>query len=178
MKLATLFIMLISSSLFVNAQQRPGRWLEDGKPVSDSDWSKASNGFGAQLIVVEDPQGFMELWNKPDFPNITTPTQIRRKQQFGAFILFAGCKAGSDGHCNAVVSFKIVDPKGRVIAERPNQIVWNGEELEPRTTYMGKAVLGLTFSTAETNGIYTIRASVQDKNAPSILDLKTTIELK
>ena len=178
MKLATLLILIISSALASSAQQRPGRWLSDGKPTPDSDWSKASNGFGAQLIVVDDPKGFVELWNRPEFPNITTATKIHRKQQFGAFILFAGCKGGNDGHCNAVVSFKIEDPKGKVIAERPNQTVWNGEVLDPRTTYMGKAVLGIAFSAAEINGTYTIRALVQDKNAPATLELKSTVELK
>ena len=178
MKALNLFVFLILSVSIGAAQQRPGRWLVDGQPGHDTHWSKASNGFGAQLIVVDDPKRFIDLWNKPEFPNITTAAVIHRKQQFGVFILFVGCKTGKDSMCNAVVSFKVEDPKGKVIAEKTNQTVWNGEQLDPRTIYMGKAVLGLAFSGAEIDGSYTIRALVQDKNAPATLDLKTTIELK
>ena len=178
MKASNLFIILILSVSIGAAQQRPGRWLVDGQTGPDTDWSKASNGFGAQLIVVDDPKGFIELWNKPEFPNITTASVIHRKQQFGIFILFVGSRTGKDNMCNAVVLFKVEDPKGKVIVEKSNQTVWNGEELDPRTIYMGKAVLGLAFSNAEIDGPYTIRALVQDKNAPAAIDLKTTIELK
>ena len=174
--LGVLALTLLWTSLA--SGQRPGQWLADGKPTADSDWSKASNGFGAQLIVVGDPKAFLEMWNKPEQPDIKVADSVVRGQQFGGFILFAGCKAGSDGNCNTTVDFSILGPDGKVMARRLNQVVYSEAELDRKTTYLGKAILGMRLSDASSLGRYTIIATVSDKNAPATLELKTTVELK
>jgi hypothetical protein len=160
------------------AQQRPSGWLVDGKREPDSDWSKSSNGFGAQLIVVGDPKAFVEMWSKPEKPNIETAKSIARGQQFAVFILFAGCKAGVDGSCDTTVSYYVSEPDGKTLAERHNQIVWAGPELDKRTTYLGKAALGLKFTENNPVGVYVIKAIVSDKYSSATLELKATVELK
>lgn len=176
-----LFRLLFISFLLiygVSAQERPGRWLVDGKPTADSDWSKAKNGFGAQLIVVGDPKAFIEMWNRPEQPDIHTAKEVTKGQQFGAFIIFVACRAGKNGDCDAAVDFTVVGPDGKTVAERPNQIIWNGPPLDSKTMYMGKAVLGLKLTERNTPGKYTILAKVADKNAPASFELKYEVELK
>ena len=170
--------LLVISACNAQAQARPGKWLLEGKAAPDSNWSKSANGFGAQLIVVGDPRAFLEMWSKPETPDIKPAEEVSRGQQFAAVILFVGCKAGSDGNCNALVNYKVIDPDGKVIAERPDQIIWNQKELDKRTTYLGKAILGLRLSDKNPNGTYTIQAVVSDKNAPAEFELTQTIKLK
>lgn len=178
MKILKILLLLFLLMTGISAQDRPGRWLVDGKPATDSDWSKAKNGFGAQLIVVGDPRAFMEMWNRPEKPDIHTAKEVTKGQQFGAFIIFVSCRAGRNGNCDAAVDFTVVGPDGKTVVRRPNQIIWNGPPLDRKTTYLGKAVLGLSLTERSPLGKYAIIAAVSDKNAPASFELRYEVELK
>lgn len=177
MKIAKLLLIFLLPIVGISAQEKSGRWLVDGKPAEDSEWSKAKNGFGAQLIVVGDPRAFMEMWNRPEQPNIQPAKTVTQEQQFGAFIIYVNCRAGKDGNCNATVDFTVLGPNGKEVAERPNQIIWNGPPMDSKTMYMGKAVLGLRLSERNSPGKYKIFATVSDKNAAASFDLSYEVEL-
>src|SRR5262245_28756560 len=176
MKIFSCILLAFVLTSVACGQNRPGRWLENGKPAPQSDDLKSENGFGAQIIVVHDPKAFMEMWNKPDFPNIETAKEVGRNEQVAAFILWSGCAAGHDGRCNS--SFKVIGPDGKVVAEKADEVLWKDTPLDPRETYVAHAALSIKFGSQDKSGNYVVTALVSDKNALASFELRTSIEVK
>src|ERR1700754_1963116 len=97
------------------------RAMEQGENTSAR---KSVNGFGAHLFLVEKPKEFLELWEKSWTPHIDTISAIKAKQQFGAFILFTGCRPDSRGRCDCEVDFDVYKPDGKLFVERKGQELW------------------------------------------------------
>src|SRR6266550_4672721 len=105
---AILFLVLLVTG------SASGQWKNGDKRAEDTPESKSVDGFGGHLIIVENPREIMEEWLKPETPNITIATDVRRGVLFGAFVLFAGCKPDARGLCNAEVDYTIYKPDGRL----------------------------------------------------------------
>ncbi len=174
---ATFLLTIVTSSLSCAQDQRRG-WKKDGIPTTNTADRKAENGFGAAVIVVEDPKGFVERWYKPDFPDFETVKEVQPSVEIGAFIMFAGCKPGSDGKCDTTVDYALISPDGKVIGDSLNQIVWNGNPPPTANTHISKASMILKFRESNKLGEYKLRAVVYDKNAKISLSLETQFELK
>jgi hypothetical protein len=96
------------------------QWAKNGVTAEDQPDRKSLNGFGAHLIVVHDPQKFIEDWKKPETPHIDNRSTVKRGEMMAAIILFAGCKADG-GVCDAEVDYAIYKPDGSLYAERKGQ---------------------------------------------------------
>jgi hypothetical protein len=172
--LAFLMFTLLSSSC---ASER-GRWLTNGMPIGDEANTKALHGFGAQLIIVDDPKAFVEMWDKPDFPHTDTLKQLRRNHQAGAFVLFAGCTPSSEGKCDVVADYNLLGPNGNVRGASSDSIVWNQLAPPKENTQRSLGALLIELGTVDPDGTYTVKAVVRDRNAKTALDLEDTFELR
>jgi hypothetical protein len=176
-----LFILLLLINLFVQiscSQQKPGKWLDNGNPIADGPDHKAVNGFGVHVILVEDPKAFMEIWRKPEFPDIKTVKVARGGVPIAAFVLFAGCTPGSNGTCDTSVDYIVINPKGNVIGEKKDQILWSEAPPPKENTQAGKASLTFTFNDGNPTGEYTVRAVAKDRNADISLEVETKVEFR
>src|ERR1041384_43747 len=86
-----LFVLLLAAS------PAYAQWKANDEHAEDTPDRKAVNGFGGQLIVVENPRAFIQEWLKPETPKIKSATNVKRGDALGAFVLFAGCKIDAQG---------------------------------------------------------------------------------
>lgn len=156
----------------------PSQWKENGQAVADTAEHKSVNGFGGQLLVVKDPQAFINEWLKPETPHIDVATNVKRGEIYGAFILFAGCRPDAKGICNAEVDYMLYKPDGSLYDERKGQPLWKEPAPPTANTQLSSAILGFRIETNDPSGEYTVKARVSDLNARISFDLETKFRVK
>jgi len=153
------------------------QWKKEDQRTPDTADRKSVNGFGAHLIIVENPQAFIEEWQKPETPKIDPVSEVKRGVLMGAFVLFAGCKPDAQGRCNAEVDYSVYSPDGTSYAERKNQPLWN-EAAPPKTVIqLSRAILGVRMEQNDPVGDYKVKAKVKDLNAQISFELETKFRL-
>lgn len=155
-----------------------GQWQKDGGPAADAADRKAVNGFGAHLLVVHDPQKFIEDWQKPDTPRIDNLAAVKRGEMMAAIILFAGCKPDARGVCNAEVDYRIYKPDGKTYGEQKGQPVWKEPPPPAPNIQLARALLGFRIEQRDPSGEYSVRAKVRDLNAGVSFELETKFRVE
>jgi hypothetical protein len=164
---ATLIVVLVlSSAALAQSQKAP----ENGTETTEK---KSVNGFGAFLIVVEDPQALFDEWQKPGTPNVKTVSEVKRDVLIGAFVIFGGCKPDARGVCNSEVTYTIYNPDGSVLGEKKDQPLWKEPAPPVQNSQLGKAVLALRLSDDAPAGDYLVKAKVSDLNAKISFEVQT-----
>jgi len=138
---------------------------------------KSVKGFGGHLIVVEKPQEFVQEWLKPETPNITPASLVKRDEPLGAFVLFAGCKRNSSDQCNSEVDYTVYKPDGNVYVERRGLELWKGQAPPAPNIQLSKAILFLKIGKDDPPGDYRVKAKVHDLNADIAFELETKFRL-
>ena len=154
------------------------RWKKGDEPVPDTADRKSVRGFGGHLIVVADPQKFMEDWQKPEMPHIEPVKETKRGELLGAFVLFAGCTTDTQGKCNAEVDYAFYRPDGKLVGERKNQPLWKEAAPPVPNIQLSRAILGIRLEAADPLGEYIVKAKVSDLNAQVSFELETKFSLK
>ena len=167
------FILILFGNAIVFAQSTKGN-----ERTADSSDRKSVGGFGGHLIVVENPQAFIEQWLKPETPNITTVTSVDRGVLIGAFVLFAGCKPNAQRICNSEVDYMVYKPDGTLYAERKKQPLWKDEPPPTPNIQLSSAILAFRFEKNDPPGEYKVKAKVSDLNAEISFELETIVRLK
>lgn len=80
MKILLAVLVIVFANVMVSAQANQG-----DEKAADTSERKSVNGFGGHLIVVENPRGFIEEWQKPQTPNIKPAKDVTRGKVIGAF---------------------------------------------------------------------------------------------
>ncbi len=170
--IAALMTLLLFGGTLATAQ-----WKKGDERTPDTLDRKSVNGFGAHLLIVENPRAFIEEWQKPETPKIDPVSQVKRGILLGAFVLFAGCKPDAQGRCNAEVDYTVYKPDGSVYAERKEQPLWN-ETAPPGTNIqLSNAILGIRMEPNDPVGDYKVKAKVADLNAQISFELETKFRL-
>ena len=154
------------------------QWKKGDKRLEDTADRKSLNGFGAHLLVVQDPQGFIEEWAKPQTPKINLATKVKRGESIGVLILFAGCKPNAQGECSSEVDYLIFKPDGSVYVERKSEPLWKEKAPPVPNIQLGRAILGLQMEPDDPAGEYRVKAKVYDLNADISFELETKFNLK
>ena len=173
MKIILAMLVITLANVMVSAQ-----WKKGDEKVEGTSERKSVNGFGAHLIIVEDPKGFIEEWSKPQTPNIKPVRDVKRGKVIGAFVLFAGCKPDSVGICNSEVDYVVIKPDGNVYAERKGQPLWNEQAPPAKNIQLSKAILGIRMEPEDPAGEYKVRAKGSDLNAGITFELETKFRLQ
>lgn len=173
MKIILTILLLVLANVSVSAQ-----WQKGDEKVADTPDRKSVNGFGAHLLIIEDPKGFIEEWVKPKIPKIDPVTEAKRGKVLGAIILFAGCKTDTAGACNAEVDYLILKPDGSVYAERKAQPLWKEEAPPGRNIQLGRALVAIRIEPKDPAGEYIVKAKVSDLNADITFELETKFRVK
>jgi len=170
--LAAIVLILITSSVAHT------QWKKDGKAVEDTLDRKSVGAFGGQLLVVRNPKAFIDDWQKPEMPQINPVSIVQRGELLGAFVLFAGCKADTQGACNSEVAYFLYRPDGSLYAEMKDQPLWKEKAPPSANTQLGRAILGIRMEKDDPAGDYIIKAKVSDLNAAISFELETKIRLQ
>jgi hypothetical protein len=151
---------------------------EGGERIPDSADRKSVNGFGGHLLIVENPQAFVEEWQKPETPRIDPVSQVKRGVQLGAFVLFAGCKPDAQNQCNSEVDYTIYKPDGTIYGERKAQPLWKETAPPQGIIQLSSAILGIRMEEKDPVGDYRVKAKVVDLNAKISFELETKLRLQ
>jgi hypothetical protein len=174
MKTITALMMLV----LLGGTVATAQWKKRDERAPDSPDRKSVNGFGANLLIVKDPRGFIEEWQKPKTPKIDPVSEVKRGELLGAFVLFAGCKPDTQGRCNSEVDYTVYNPHGSIYAERKEQPLWK-EEAPPGTNIqLGRAILAIRMEENDPVGDYRVKAKVADLNAQISFALETKFRLR
>jgi hypothetical protein len=167
-----LFILVVASPSLSQGARKD-------KPVGDVKDRTNVNGFGARLVVVENPRQFIKEWLKPEIPKIKrwSATEMRRGDSLGAFILFIGCKTDAHGICDSEVDYTIHRPDGSIYDERKGQPLW--KEVSPAPNLqLSRGSLEFRIGKDEPSGKYKVEARVSDLNANLSFELEMELWLK
>ena len=164
--LAGVFILLLTTPAF-------SQWRQGNDRAADTPDRKSVNGFGGNLIVVEDPNKFVQDWQKPETPQITLAKEVKRGVTVGVMVLFVGCKADARGACNADVDYLIYQPDGSLYTEQKGQPLWKETAPPPPIIQLGRAILGVRLAATDPVGEYRIKAKLTDHNANISFELET-----
>lgn len=165
-----LSVLLVTSSA-------AAQWQSEGKNVADTPDRKSVNGFGAHLLAVKDPQGFIQEWLKPQPPKIDSAKKVKAGEPLGIIVLFSSCKEVS-GSCDSEVDYTIYKPDGSIFVQRLKQPLWKKAAPPKPNIQLGSAILAFQFQKGQPTGQYRIKAQVRDTAANTTVDLETQIELK
>jgi hypothetical protein len=168
MKIVNAILLLI----LLSAVPAFGQWAKNGEKAEDSPDRKAVKGFGAHLILVENPYAFINQWMKPETPKIPNVVLAPRGKFMGALVLFAGCQPSQDGKCNTEVDYTMYKPDGSIYAERKGLELWKDQAPPSPNIQMGKAILGFRIQKNDSKGQYKVKAKVYDLNANISFDLE------
>jgi len=153
------------------------QWKQGDERTPDTPDRKSVKGFGAHLLIVENPQAFVEEWQKPETPKINPVSEVKRGVLLGAFVLFAGCKPDAQGRCNAEVDYTVYRPDGSVYAERKEQPLWKDEAPPGMNIQLSNAILAIRMEPNDPVGDYKVKAKVSDLNAQTSFELETKLRL-
>ena len=156
---------LMSAILMVCAasQAEDFVWRKDGKPIADTDTQKARDGFGAMLLLIDDPK-FFEDWKKPEPPRLTTVTNATRMVPIHATVIFAGAARNKNGEANVTCDVTIRKPDGSVYGQRKGLVATDGPgTLSPTTLQLARERLAVRIEPHDPSGTYRVEVTVRDK---------------
>lgn len=151
-----------------------GQWLEDSKKSAEKEWMKSDRGFGAMLLFSDNPQQFLDNWEKPTAGvKLPTTESAPRGKPCGAFVVFAGCGADARGLADVVADLTVIKPDGKVYGEQKGVEVWQKKPApQGKTLQLGVGQLGIVIEPNDPTGTYEIRAKVNDRVKGVMLELK------
>jgi len=172
MKIVTALLLVLLGATVATAQ-----WKKGDERIPDTPDRKSVSGFGAHLLIVEDPRAFIEEWQKPETPKINPASKVKRGVLLGALVLFAACKPDPQGLCNSEVDYTVYKPDGTIYAERKQQSLW--KEAAPPTgiIQLSRAILAMRMEANDPEGDYKVKAKVTDLNAQISFELETKFRL-
>lgn len=145
--------------------------------IAQPDPSLASkNGFGLQMVVTADYEGFWKAWEGPTPPHLPVTDRIERGKPVHAMLIFSGCKAAADGNCNLTAVYTITGPDGSAYGEPHTAKVWGGPPAPGYNLQLSEGSLGLIVEPHEPLGRYTFKASVTDHVADLTVAVEAPVE--
>ncbi len=177
MKTAFILTVLLVLSCQTNSSQK--RNMTQREP--DDSARKAVNGFGAHLVLADNPQGFVDEWLNPASggePQLNFASVAKRGEPFAAFVLFAGCLPDKAGICNTEVDFTVYKPDGSVYAERKGLELWKKQAPPEQNVQLSTANIVMRIRENDPAGEYKVKAIVRDLNRKVTFELNQKFKVQ
>lgn len=141
------------------------------KSKVDADFLKA------ELILVEDKQLFMELWNSPsDNVQLNTIDTIDRNKPFYAYIIFEGCKRDVNGKCTLSLGFMSLFPNGETDGIGTTSFVLKNA-FPPAGQFVSSSST-FRIGAKDVVGEYAMVARIYDANADAVFELRKCFQVR
>lgn len=155
--LFVLFLMFASRPL--NAAE--SSWLNNGKPMQDTENAKSKNGFGVQLWLT--PDDINEQWNKPEVPEFKVTKRAKRNKPVYIAIMFIYPPVNDKGECDITGDILIRQPDGKVYADIKDFKIWKNRPAPPKDNIqLAEDSITIMIEDAEPLGVYTVDVLVKD----------------
>ena len=134
--------------------------------------------FTASLLVTSKPGALFMRWEQGERPELTSVQKARRGEPIAALILFSGCGADKQGHCNVTTDIAVLDPSGKVYGESKQTEVWVGKPPPSAgATQLGVGYLMIRIEPKDPPGVYRIKAHTKDQVSGIAVDREHTFEV-
>lgn len=144
MKIITfIFIALFSTSLF----------------AENPSWSADTQSFGVSLFLVPDSDAFVEMWSKPETPNLSILHEIQIETEFAAVILYWGGGKDLDGNCNIHVKTTVLVRDEIIVADSLVPVCKQHAPPNPGILALGDTIIDLKATGAPANLVVQIEVS-------------------
>ena len=131
--------------------------------------------FGVHLFLVPNAEAFVEMWSKPQPPQITIFNKTRINSQFAGAILYWGGGIDANGNCNIQLQTEVLE-KGKVLASGPEMPVCKDHPPPPAGVLaLADTMIDLSTSGEPTNLV--VKVTVTDKNNNETLSVNAPIEV-
>ncbi len=159
------------------APARSFAWRVNDK-IAAADASRASgDGFGVQMMITGDYQGFWKAWEGPTPPQLSVTSRTERGKPVHAMLVFSGCKAGADGNCNVMADFHITAPDGSSYGKQINAQVWKLPPAPDFNLQLSEGSIGFSVDPGEMLGQYKLKAAVTDHVARIALAVEAPVNV-
>jgi len=145
---------------FSNAESQ---WRDkQGKIVEPNISMKSKDGFGVQLLSV-DEKNFFKVWNTPsDTVDIDVIDTIHKNTELIFPILFGGCKTNEKNKCLLRSDFLILAPDGSVYTDVKNILIFNGKPQPNHALNVSNEYIKIIIEKKDLFGKYKVKAHVTD----------------
>jgi hypothetical protein len=167
-------LFMLAAPIFAAAPSsadEPFVWHEKGEPIEDRDHQKARGGFGAMLLLIDDPK-FFEDWKKPEPPTLKRIDKAKRMVPVHAAILFGGPATNSAGNAHVLCDVKVLKPDGTTYGEQTGLIGHKSKIASQKHLMLAIERLVVRIEPHDPAGTYTVQAVVRDKIRNVDLELK------
>ncbi len=151
---------------------------KQGNPIPDNSWSKSIDGFGAQMLSV-DEKAFLRSWNTPsESVGVTIVDKVHRGTEVIFPIIFAGCKKDMNGTCKLTGLYRVLKPDMSPYGNAPKDMtMFEGKPEAGYKLNLASNYIKIIFDPDDKAGKYTVRAKVTDSIARVSLELSRPIWL-
>ncbi len=176
--LAALLLAVLFAHSGRGADEDPPLWLQDGKPIADTESRKSSSGFGAALIVTSDAD-WEKKWNTPAYevPNLRTVSRLSRGDRAWILTLFANPQTDSEGGVDVTCDIRISRPNGKVTDDKGVTAYKGPLKGAANSQFLADTVIAFVGEDSDPLGDWVVEVTVHDLNRNAVVPLKTTFTL-
>jgi len=157
--ISLLLLSLILASYPLNTAE--SSWLNNGKPMQDTDNAKSKDGFGAQLWLTSN--NINERWDKPGVPDFTVTKRVKRNKPVYLAIIFIYPPVNEKGECDITGDILIRQPDGKVYADIKDFKIWKNRLAPPKDSIeLAEGTIAIMIENTDPLGTYSIDVLVKD----------------
>jgi len=177
MKYALIIIVLIFAipAFGISESETKKEWdgwiSRDKQPLEDTEYRKATKGFGSILVITKEPDFFKKWYIPSETFEYATLKSVKKGEYFIIAIIFINPGVSSGGNTNITYDVKITNPDGTTYADVPNLNVWNRKPPKVNTLGLSEGYLTIKMEAKDQVGKYKVETIVRDniKNVEQIL---------
>ena len=129
-----------------------------------------------KLILFCGDYSFVEQWYKPEIPELTTKSSIRRGEDLVPFIVFSSNNVDNNGNASLTYSIKVINPDSSIYFENYNLVLW--KDSPAPNLHLVQQYIRIFIEEKDQLGIYTIQVEVTDRNKNISIPLDVKFRVK
>lgn len=184
MKYALIIIVLIITipafgTSDTNDNKEWDGWISrDKQPLEDSEYRKATKGFGSILVITKESDFFKKWYTPSETFEYATLKSVKKGEYFIIAIIFINPGVSSEGNTNITYDVRINNPDGTIYADVPNLNVWNKKPPKANMLGLSEGYLTIKMETKDQVGKYKVETIVRDniKGVKHILSRYYSVE--
>lgn len=164
-----IILILLAIPVFTQAS-----WKNKEGVLQDTESMRSVGDFGVQIMLTPNDKQFRKTWESTEgTPKVETTNSITQNSTIAAVLIFHGCTPKTDGYCDVISRFFLVNPDGSKVPGGGGP-VWTGKPMPDGVMQLGRASMSLSFSDADPLGEYKIIAEVRDRVSGNQLSLASS----
>lgn len=173
MKWKIIFRYIFFGLIFLSLDHADVQWRDkQGNIVKPSNSMKSKDGFGVQLLSV-DEKSFFKVWNTPsETVDIDVIDTIHKNTELIFPILFGGCKTDKNYTCHIVSDFLILAPDGSRYTDIKQMHIFDAKPYPNHALNVSNEYIKIIIEKKDLLGEYKVKAHVTDTIRKIDLDVE------